>query len=174
MMQHYKTLHFYKGPLKFSSGHFTIFSATERERLHGHNYALEVSISAAIDQPGITFDYRIFKEKILTLCKHLHRYFLLPGESPYLMITEQDEYYYAEFNHKKIPFLKEDVLILPLTNITLEELSKWFVCQLISDQSFIKAHDIKNIIIKVFNSNEQSAEAVWGKVKSESPVSLAG
>lgn len=160
-MENYKTLNFYHGPLKFAVGHFTIFSATKRERLHGHNYSLEASITAALGEPGITFDYNIFEEKLVALCKYLNIHFLLPAKSPYLKIEEDENYYYAEFNGKKIPFLKEDVLILPLSNITLEELSHWFVMEITRDTAFIEKYNIREITIRVFNGPEQSAETLW-------------
>ena len=34
------TIELSKEYLKFSAGHFTVFSATERERLHGHNFSV--------------------------------------------------------------------------------------------------------------------------------------
>ncbi|MDB3933713.1 6-carboxytetrahydropterin synthase, partial [Luminiphilus sp.] len=40
------TLHIEKEAHKFSAAHYTIFSATERERLHGHNYFVSVRIVA--------------------------------------------------------------------------------------------------------------------------------
>jgi 6-pyruvoyltetrahydropterin/6-carboxytetrahydropterin synthase len=157
----FRTVEFYKGKLKFSAGHFTIFSATERECLHGHNYELEASFTAEISEPGLTFDYRIFDTQLLKLCKQLDFRFLLPQHSPYLKIEEDADYYIAEFNHKKLFFLKEDALVLPLSNITLEELSSWFVEHMIKDQAFIESHRICEIWIKVFNGPEHCAKAQW-------------
>lgn len=168
-MKKYRTLNYYQGPLKFAAGHFTIFSATHRETLHGHNYALEASVTAAIGEPGITFDYNIFREKLVSLCKMLDKRFLLPANSPYLKIEEDENYYYAIFNTKKLPFLKEDVLILPVTNVTIEELSQWFVEQIITDTAFIHQYAIQKIVIKVFNGPEQSASAEWFVSQSEIP-----
>lgn len=160
-MKRFKTLEFYGGRLQFSAGHFTIFSSTHREKMHGHNYSLQASMTAALSEPGITFDYGIFRDRLTNLCRQLHSYFLLPGKSPYLNIIEENDYYYAEFNHKKMPFLKEDVIILPLSNITLEELSHWFLQELLKDEAFIQEHEICEITIKVFNGPEHSASALW-------------
>lgn len=54
-------IHFHGGSLRFAAGHFTIMSATVRERLHGHNYHLKASITAPLGDSGITFDYVIFR-----------------------------------------------------------------------------------------------------------------
>ncbi len=153
------TLEFYPGAYKFSAGHFTIFSPTERERLHGHNYLIAATVTAAIREPGLTFDYAIFKNRLKAICEKLDRRFLLPENSPYLQIEEDEHYYYATFNHEKIPFLKNDVLLLPVENTTLEDLSQWAVNEIISDQKFIRDHAISAMTIKVFNGPEQSAGA---------------
>ena len=80
-----------------------------------------------------------------------------------MQITEADDRYEAVFNKKTLYFLKEDVLILPLENITLEELSQWFVDNLIRDQSFLNQHEISAIKIKVFNGPEHAAIAEYAK-----------
>ncbi len=82
---------------------------------------------------GMTVDYRYYKKRIVELCRHLNQTFLMPQFSPFLEYAEDEEYYYFTFNHKKIPFLKEDVTMMPLSNITVEELSRWFVHELIKD-----------------------------------------
>lgn len=155
------TLEFYEGFCGFSAGHFTIFSKNKRECLHGHNYSLAASVTAAIREPGMIFDYTIFKDKLKAICTKLDRHFLLAESSPYLKIEEEGEYFYAIFNEEKIPFLKKDVILLPVANTTLEELARWFLHQIITDKKFICGHEISMITIKVFNGSEQSANVNW-------------
>ena len=153
------TLYFNQGKLKFSIGHFTIFSATERESLHGHNYTLEVIVTTEMGEPGITFDYRLFEEKLIELCRQLNWYCLIPKNSPYLMIEEDDQHYQITFNQQSMWLLKSDVVILPLENITLETLSQWFVDQIKCDHLFIAKYKVKKLVIKVFNGPNHAAEA---------------
>lgn len=61
----------------------------------------------------------------------------------------------------KIPFLKEDVTLLPVTNITVEELSKWFVHELIQDKDELDRHRIEKVVVKVFSAPGQSASHEW-------------
>ncbi|MDP3561981.1 MAG: 6-carboxytetrahydropterin synthase [Legionellaceae bacterium] len=150
-----------KESMKFSAGHTTIFSATEREPLHGHMYTVYLSLSTWIEENGMTFDYRYYRERIHLLCKHLNQTFLMPQFSPFLTINEDDEYYYFTFNKKKMPFLKEDITILPVTNITVEELSRWFVLELTRDHEELDRHRIERIVVKVFSAPGQSASHVW-------------
>lgn len=155
------TLDIHKEEFSFSAGHFTIFSATDREQLHGHNYYVSVSFEFAINHNGISFDYRVYKRKIAALCTQLDRYLLLPSQSPYLSIEEAGDYWIAEFNHKKLPFLKEDVVILPLANITIEELSMWFLEALTGDTAQLAEHAIRKMIVRVYNGPGQSGGATW-------------
>lgn len=155
------TVELQKESMKFSAGHTTIFSATEREPLHGHMYAVYLALTTSIENNGMTFDYRYYKERIHKLCKQLNQTFLMPQFSPFLKYAEDDEYYYFTFNHKKIPFLKEDVTLMPLTNITVEELSRWFVNELIQDTNELNAHRIDKVVVKVFSAPGQSASHEW-------------
>ncbi len=161
-MRHH-TLEFKGGQLRFSAGHFTIFSENERECLHGHNYTIEASMTAASAEPGITFDYSLFREKLVALCHQLRRRFLLPTQSPYLNIKEEGDYYIASFDSKKIPFLKEDVILMSIANTTLEELSHWFVERVLEEKQFIDDHKITAFDIKVYNGPEHCAKAGWSQ-----------
>jgi 6-pyruvoyltetrahydropterin/6-carboxytetrahydropterin synthase len=153
----------HKDELSFSAGHFTIFSATEREQLHGHNYYVSVAFTVAISNNGLSFDYRHYKKILLKLCDQLDRHFLLPANSPFLNFEEDEQYYYGIYNSKKIPFLKEDVVILPITNTTIEELSHWFLEKLMTNKAELDTHSISEITLSVFNGPGQSASATWKK-----------
>ncbi|VVC76758.1 hypothetical protein AQUSIP_20840 [Aquicella siphonis] len=157
------SLEIHKEEFSFSAGHFTIFSATEREQLHGHNYHVSIAFKKVIQNNGLSFDYRVYKKKIHALCAQLDRHFLLPGQSQYLRLEEEGDYWLAHFNNKKIPFLKEDVVILPLSNITIEELSHWFLQKILEDAQEVKNHGIRGIIVKVYNGPGQSGGAAWGE-----------
>jgi 6-pyruvoyltetrahydropterin/6-carboxytetrahydropterin synthase len=153
----------HKDELHFSAGHFTIFSATERENLHGHNYDVNVCLHVALNDNGMAFDYRVYKNKLIALCQQLDRRFLLPRHSKYLRIEEDGDMIFAHFNKERIPFLKRDVTILPVCNVTIEELSNWFLQKLILDEIELKRHKIHGIIVKVFNGPGQSGATRWGK-----------
>ncbi|MBX3708262.1 MAG: 6-carboxytetrahydropterin synthase [Gammaproteobacteria bacterium] len=158
------SLEIHKEEFSFSAGHFTIFSATEREQLHGHNYSVSISFKKIIQNNGLSFDYRYYKKKILALCDQLDRHFLLPSQSPYLTLEDNGEYWFAHFNNKKLPFLKEDVVVLPLTNITIEELSYWFLQKILEDKQTIEGHSICGITIRVYNGPGQSSGANWERI----------
>ena len=161
------TLELFKENMKFSAGHFTIFSATERERLHGHNFNVHVTIEAQILENGMCFDYGLYKRRIETLCREWNEYFILPTRSPYLQIEEQGEYLYAHFHQERIPFLKQDVLLLPIENATVEEFSRLFLEQLTQDPDELKRWGLQAVSVKVFSGPGQCAATTWRKSPAE-------
>jgi 6-pyruvoyltetrahydropterin/6-carboxytetrahydropterin synthase len=160
-MQRIATLAIHKEECGFSAGHFTIFSATERETLHGHNYNVSIVFEVAISHNGLSFDYRDYKKKIDTLCQRLNRHLLLPAHSPYLQIEDGGDYWHAFFANKKLSFLKEDTIILPISNVTIEELSYWFLQELVQDKNQLQHNGIQKLSISVFNGPGQSGSAHW-------------
>ena len=167
MSQYLTTLELQKESMTFNAGHTTIFSATEREPLHGHYYQVAVAVDTWVCENGMKFDYRYYKKRVGDLCKQLNQTFLMPMYSPHLIFSEDQEYYYFKFNHKTMPFLKEDVTLMPLTNITVEELSRWFVQQLTKDESELQNLAIEGITVKVFSAPGQSAGFIWKRHRNK-------
>ena len=160
-MSYQTTIELHKEDMKFSSGHYTIFGPGHREKLHGHNFTLYAAITTEADDNGMAFDYDIYKEKLRKLCKSLSGYFLLPANSPYQTIEHTDDYIIVHFGKEKIPFPKQDVLLLPVKNITVEELARWFIDQLIADPKEIKDYAINRLHIKVYSAPGQCGTAEW-------------
>ncbi len=155
------TLQLHPEALQFSAGHFTILSPTEREDLHGHNYSLGASFQVLLQENGMNFDYRYYKNKLLTLASQIDRRFILPSKSRYLRIEDQGEFWIAHFHEEKIPFLKRDLVILPISNSTIEELSSWFLEQLVQDPEELASHQIQAITIQVYNGPGHSGASHW-------------
>lgn len=154
----------YKENMKFSAGHFTVFSATERERLHGHNYTVYASLTSRVGEDGLAVDYGIYKHQLVKMCRAYNEYFLLPSRSPYLRLEERGDQLIAHFNGDEIPFLKKDVLILPIANVTIEQLSGLLLQELCEFRD-AQGHDvISAMTVKVFTGPGQSASSTWSAV----------
>ncbi|MYH15045.1 MAG: 6-pyruvoyl tetrahydropterin synthase [Gammaproteobacteria bacterium] len=147
-----------KEALHFAAAHFTLFSATKRENLHGHNFFVALEIEAEVGEDGLAFDYNIVKTALKALCDGLDERTLLPERSPHLSIERDGGYVVALFNEERIPFLPRDVRTLPVANITVEALAAWFVEQLKADPA-IKALDIHRLVAKVSSGPGQWARA---------------
>jgi 6-pyruvoyltetrahydropterin/6-carboxytetrahydropterin synthase len=85
-MENLTTLYIDKEKHKFSAAHYTIFSATERERLHGHNYSVSMRLVAPIGDNGFSADYNVYKNRLAGLCEALDEYMVLAGDSPHQRI----------------------------------------------------------------------------------------
>ena len=146
--------------LHFSAAHFTIFSATERENLHGHNFQVQATLEGNIGDDGLCFDYNEVKSRLKTLCEELDERVLLPEQSPYLTIAQDEDYVVATFSNERIPFLPRDVSTLPLRNITVEELAHWFLSRIVGDATF-NALPIDSLNIRVASGPGQWASSRW-------------
>ena len=157
----YTRIELLKESFKFSSGHFTIFSAEERENIHGHNFKAQVFFDAEIADNGMIFDYKLAKNYVQLLCDSLDEYFLVPEYSKYLKIESDDNYTYLYFAKEKIPFLKRDIKIIPVNNITVEELAAYLLNEFVN--GFVKknSYSIPYVEFKVFSGSNQSANAIW-------------
>lgn len=154
-------LELHKENMKFSAGHFTIFSAEHREKMHGHNYTVYCGLETRFGENGLAFDYRVYKTKIYEICRKLNESFLLAGNSPHLRFEEHDDHYWVFFHTEKLYFNKRDVVVLPINNVTVEELSQWFITQLTVNKEELKQHGIQKIIVKIASSPGQSGSATW-------------
>lgn len=117
-----------KETFKFAVTHFTIFSAEKAERLHGHNYYLRVEFDVAELDPkvGLAFDFNLVKPLIQKLCQQIDEYILIPAKSPYLKVTRSEGQVQVSFAQKTYTFPREDVIELPVVNISTEELARYF------------------------------------------------
>ncbi|MFT4631284.1 MAG: 6-pyruvoyltetrahydropterin/6-carboxytetrahydropterin synthase [Candidatus Pseudothioglobus sp.] len=154
------TVEIAKQALNFSIAHFTIFSETDREDLHGHNFQLECKVTAPLADDGLLFDYGILKKLLRALCDEIDEQVILPGHSPHLQLTEEDGYTIAHFNGERIPFLPRDVTILPIANTTVEEFSHYFLEKLKHDK-LIQQNAIVALSVKVSSSPGQYGIADW-------------
>jgi 6-pyruvoyltetrahydropterin/6-carboxytetrahydropterin synthase len=157
------TIELRREDMKFSAGHFTVFSATERERLHGHDFGVSVAVTADVDDNGLAFDYGVYKDLVRKLCRDWNEVFLLPAMSPHVRLHEEGEYVIAVHAGERLPFLRRDVLILPVRNVTLEDLSELFLQRIL--QELPKGHGeiVSGLLVKVLSGPGQSASATWSR-----------
>ena len=152
------TLHIDKQAHKFSAAHFTIFSATERERLHGHNYGVSARIVAEMGDNGFSADYNVYKRALQKLCDSHDEYMLLPANSPWLVVEEQEGEYLATFDGKTLRFPVDETLLLPIVNVTVEALAQYLL-ELILKQS--ELGEIVELELFVSSGDGQMSSACW-------------
>jgi 6-pyruvoyltetrahydropterin/6-carboxytetrahydropterin synthase len=160
-MHNLTTIEISKEDIKFSAAHFTVFNATERERLHGHNYAVGLAVTAPVGDDGICFSYRDIKTRLRGLCAALDEYTLIPQLSPHLRIDENANFYTVWFNGEDIPLRKSDTLLLPIRNSTVEEFARYLRDCFVGDCSFVADRGICEVVVKVSSGPGQTGSSSW-------------
>ncbi|MEH6582395.1 MAG: 6-carboxytetrahydropterin synthase [Halioglobus sp.] len=157
-MQQLTTLYIDKESHKFSAAHYTIFSARERERLHGHNYSVSVRIVAPVGENGFSADYNVYKTRLKALCDSLDEYLLLAENSPYQTIEEEGACYRVKFADDEMLFLQSDTLLLPIRNATVEEFAHFLLGKLVIESD---GEDLREIELCVASGPGQRACSLW-------------
>lgn len=128
------TLRLAKGDFKFSAAHFTLFSATEAEPLHGHNYRVLVEVGGdELDALGLLIETGILKRRIRELLVGLDDRVLLPERSSLLTLTVHDGAVDCRYADRAYRFPEREVVLLPLVNVTMELLARLVWRQLAED-----------------------------------------
>ena len=152
------TLHIEKEAHKFSSAHYTIFSATERERLHGHNYFVSARIVAKMGNNGFSADYNVYKRRLKALCDKYDEYMLLPEFSPFQTLEVVEDEIHATFAGKVMKFRADETWVLPIANVTVEELSHLLLNELLTAEN---DPDLVEVELMVSSGSGQAGSAIW-------------
>lgn len=152
-----------KDRIKFSAAHFTIFTDKEAERLHGHNYYISITVkSKQVDALGFCMPLSDLKDESYKISQTLDEKILIAETNPYSEVKTADGQVDVKWSHKRYSFPEEDVLILPISNVTCENLAFWFWQEL--------AQKIPKKMIthlKVTVSETQGQEASYAKGLTE-------
>lgn len=148
------TLRLAKGDFKFSAAHFTLFSATEAEPLHGHNYRVLVEVGGdELDALGLLIETGILKRRIRELLVGLDDRVLLPERSPLLALTVQDGAVDCRYADRAYRFPEREVVLLPLVNVTMELLARLVWRRLAED---LEAGSATHLAVEIEETDGQS------------------
>lgn len=127
-------LHLKKQNFKFSVAHFLIFDEKHAERLHGHNYMVQVKVGLPDEsqyrQKGYFLDFNDFKKFIKQQCDVLDEHIVLPKLHPDIQVKVEGDSMRVHFRERKYMFPVSEVHLLPMTNTSVEQLSK-YLCEII-------------------------------------------
>lgn len=117
-----------KQNFKFSSAHFLIFDEKRAEMLHGHNYRVRVRLglpsAAAFEKEGYHIDFTVFKEFIKSVCDEWDEHVLLPAQNTEIKVSKFGSSLEVNFRDRRYVFPKNEVCLLPITNTSVEQLSR--------------------------------------------------
>jgi 6-pyruvoyltetrahydropterin/6-carboxytetrahydropterin synthase len=155
------TLHLAKQNFKFSAAHFLIFDEKHAERLHGHNYQVKVDITAPSDegqhQDGYFLDFNVFKKYIKMKLDQWDEIVLLPKLHPDMKFKEANKSLEVTFRDRFYVFPKNEVLLLPVNNTSVEQLSR-----LLAEDFFneFKKYGVPKVRVSVEETRGQGASSV--------------
>ncbi|MGZ3772161.1 MAG: 6-pyruvoyl trahydropterin synthase family protein [Bdellovibrio sp.] len=154
------TLHLAKQNFKFSAAHFLIFDDKHAERLHGHNYQVRVDIEACATEDvhvkGYFLDFNVFKTYIKARLDQWDEIVLLPEKQQDMKFNKTDRGLEVFFRDRFYVFPQSEVLLLPVTNTSVEQLSR-----LLAEDFFneFKKYGVSKIKVYVEETQGQGASA---------------
>jgi len=97
--------------MHFSASHFLRFCG-DCEKLHGHNYAVDVTMTGPLNEDGMVIDFGEVKDKIVKICKNLDHKVMLPGDSKTISVKLRRDSFKSLWAKRDTSFLKKIVLCL--------------------------------------------------------------
>lgn len=144
-----------KDRFKFSASHFTRFSAGEKERLHGHNYYVSLSLRVSqLNQWELGFDFPQIKRCLEQCLEDLDEKVLLPKTSEAYEVQANGDQVDVEVSGDHYSFPARDVYFLPYANVSLEVLAE-YVCESFLAKQAVEGDRIR---VEVEESRGQSIE----------------
>lgn len=117
----------------FSCAHFITFNRTMGERLHGHNYRVAVDVSGPLDENHYVFDFIALRDRTQLITAELDHHMLVATKNPMLPVEVDDQRVRVTFGTKEWIFPREDCILLPIENTTVELMAKWIAERLLDD-----------------------------------------
>lgn len=147
-----------KQNFKFSAAHFLIFDEKSAERLHGHNYQVRVEIGIpdpeALKENGFFVDFNIFKKYIKSALDRWDERVIFPELHKDMRFQLQGSTLEVRFRDRFYAFPAQEVVLLPITNTSVEQLSR-----LLSEDFFnqFKAYKVSFVSVYVEETAGQGA-----------------
>ncbi len=124
-MENRYVLRLAKEDFKFAAAHFTLFPDGSGELLHGHNFRVAVElVGRTPDALGLLVDVAKVKERIRAICDELDEHTLIPEKTAMLSLQEEGDEIEILFGARRYRLPRDDVTLLPLSNVTIELLAK--------------------------------------------------
>ncbi len=149
-----------KDSLVFSAAHFITYNETICERLHGHNWRVDVRLEGSLDANGYVFDFIALRDAAMEIVGRLDHRVLLPAHHPRISVEELKDSAEVEarFERRRWVFPTEDCVILPVENTTAELIARWITGELKSGLNLSDTPTVASIRVGVEENFGQWAE----------------
>ena len=122
-----------KESMVFSSAHFITFGGNVCERLHGHNYRVEVHVFGDLDENQYVVDFIALRDSLQQIVSELDHYMLLPTDHPSIRVAEGEKEVEVTFEDRRWVFPRGDCVLLPVSNTTTELIARYIGRRLLDD-----------------------------------------
>ena len=122
-----------KDSLVFSAAHFITYAGGLCERLHGHNYRVEIEVHGPLDDNHYVIDFIALRDAAAKIALSLDHHVVLPTQSKLIRVEKGERETTAAFEDRRWVFPNEDCVLLPVANTTAELLGKWFAERLLAE-----------------------------------------
>ena len=150
-----------KDHLVFCSGHFISYEGDKCERLHGHNYRTAVEVEADLDANYYVFDFIALKNLIKAITDYLDHRMMLPTQNPHIEVKEQGRSIHVQYREREWLFPREDCVLLPIENTTVEMLARYIGHRLLDDLRKLHQFAPHVLRVEVEENIGQSATFEW-------------
>lgn len=140
--------------LGFSSAHFVV-GHTKCEHLHGHNYKVGVMVEGEEDGRGLVVDFLDLKKVLEGICDSYDHRLLLPTKNTEVKHTQSGKSLKVSVHGRDFVFPAEDVVWVPVLNITVEELARAIAEK--TAESLKTYPNVEKITVTVEESEGESA-----------------
>ncbi|KAL4154906.1 hypothetical protein PRNP1_007020 [Phytophthora ramorum] len=152
-------VHVSKDYMKFNAAHFIAYKGF-REKLHGHNYRLAVTITGQVGRDGYVLDFGEIKKISRVICKDLNESFLVPMNSDALNISfDGTNVHILTEDNAKFSFPKADCSLLPIVHSSAEELAIYISNQLVDAFTLVALLErgVRKLEVSISEANQQFA-----------------
>jgi 6-pyruvoyltetrahydropterin/6-carboxytetrahydropterin synthase len=119
-----------KDYIGFCSAHFITYDSDMCEALHGHNFAVRLVLEGSLDENYYVMDFIRVKKMLKAICDQIDHRVLLPAESKLVKVERDGDSISAQYKERRYLFPQEDVVLLPIPNVTSEMLAQYICGQM--------------------------------------------
>ncbi|MEY4616322.1 MAG: hypothetical protein RJB66_1282 [Pseudomonadota bacterium] len=160
----FKYLNLSKENMKFSSAHFLIFDDHKAERLHGHNYRVVVDFKIEWDEDseyGYAVDFSILKNIIKAQLDQWDEHVLLPAKHKDIKVAVRGDSLELNFRDRFYVFPKNEVMLLPIVNTSVELLSELLCKELWASLQSLGIAGMQVQVEETLGQSGRSAIGAW-------------
>ena len=149
----------------FSAGHFITYGGDICERLHGHNYRVQVEVDGPLDENHYVVDFISLRDALKTITDELDHRMMLPTEHRAIRVQADEREVTVTFEDRRWVFPRCDCVLLPLPNTTAELLARHIGRRLL--ESLQTQSGVRPERLQVAVGEDNGQWGIWEGMKDE-------